>query len=185
MTESGSIQACRAWVQQVVIGLDLCPFAERTQACGRMRIQVCDQAGLDHALEALLDEVTWLDANPEMDTTLLVVTGARFEDFERYLDLLACAEQLLIDEGYEGVYQLASFHPDYQFEGTEPADPENYSNRSPQPILQVLREASVTRAVDAYEDAEGIPERNIARLRALGNDTLQAHLDACAADNDG
>jgi hypothetical protein len=129
-----------------------------------MLIQACEQ----------------LDADAETETTLLILpTG--WDDFDDYLDLLAIAEQLLIEQHYEGIYQLASFHPDYRFEtdlaGEE--DPANYTNRSPYPMLHIIRETSIDRAVANHPDPDNIPVRNITLTRELGLEKLRALLANC------
>ena len=100
------------------------------------------------------------------------------EDFDDYLDFLAVAEALLVEQGYEGTYQLASFHPDYCFDGAEQDDPANFTNRSPWPMLHLLREAGLEQALAHYPEPEAIPERNIERMGQLGSERLSAELAA-------
>jgi hypothetical protein len=154
-----------------VIGLNLCPFAEGPYRGNRVRLHV---SGHDTAV-GLLDEVRselamLAAADPgECETTLLVHPLA-LADFMQYNDFLAVCEQALIELDLEGVIQIASFHPQYQFAGTQPEDIENCTNRSPYPMLHLLREASVERAVAAFGDTEQIYRKNIGTLRALGRD---------------
>lgn len=161
------------WLERAVIGLNLCPFARAPHVGGRIR-WVCSAATDTDGLAAeLLAECERLSASPieEIETTLLVhpLVLARFED---YLDFLAQAEGLLAALGYAGELQIASFHPDYRFEGSDADAVENHSNRSPWPMLHLLREASISRIVDGGADLEAIPERNQQRLRGLGLDAL-------------
>src|SRR5690554_333435 len=129
----------------------------------------------ERALHRLVAECERLDDHPEVETTLLVLTPG-LEAFDDYLDFLGLAEALLEAQGYEGTYQLASFHPDYCFEGAEEEDSANYTNRSPWPMLHLLREAGLERALEHYPDPEAIPERNVAAMRALGEPALAAAL---------
>jgi hypothetical protein len=156
------------WVVEVVIGLNLCPFAKAVQAKGQVRYAVSaaeTTAALSEDLRRELLSLQAVDAN-EVDTTLLIVPRV-LGDFLDFNDFLADADALLQELGLEGELQLASFHPDYCFADSPSDDPANFTNRSPYPVLHLLREASVTRAVDAFPDPSSIYERNIATLRAL------------------
>lgn len=160
--------AVRQWLERVVIGLNLCPFAARPVLGGRVRVFV---SAADTELELLTDlqlELARLDETPpaQLETTLVVVPRM-LADFLDYNDFLDRADELLQSFEWDGTYQVASFHPLYQFNGTEPDDPENLSNRSPYPMLHLLREDSVEAAVEAHPDVDGIPEANIRRLRGL------------------
>ena len=165
MTLNPVVTATRNWLSQFIIAHNICPFAH----------QVVVSAKLEDCLEALITECRYLDAQPGCETTLLIMPEAGV-DFDDFLDLLAIAEQLLHDQGYEGVYQLASFHPDYCFAGEPVDDPANYTNRSPYPMLHIIREASLEQALRHYENPEQIPERNIELTRQLGLQVLQAQL---------
>lgn len=164
------------WLQEVVIGLNLCPFANGANRGGLVRIAVADGTTAEQCLQELADEAGRLEAADDEATTLFVLPRG-FEDFDDYLDLLELANALLEDLGYEGILQLASFHPDYQFEGTAEDDVSNWTNRAPLPILHLLQEASLARAIDAHPDPEGIPRRNIDRLEKLGLAAVLAMLD--------
>lgn len=135
-------------------------------------------ATLESSLETLVEEMHWLDRSTDVETTLLIFPH-HFADFEDYLDLLDLAEALAEEQGYEGIYQIASFHPDYCFAGALPDDPANFTNRSPYPMLHLLREESVTRAVENFPDPEGIPERNMAFARDKGLKHMQLLWAAC------
>jgi hypothetical protein len=164
-----AIAETRAWVERAVIGLNLCPYARAVQAKGLVRYVVSAAPDADGVLAALQAEMAALTAaDPaELDTTILILTGA-LADFADYNDFLGPAEAALAAGGHEGVLQIASFHPRYRFAGSADDDLGNATNRSPWPLLHLLREASVDRAVAAFPEAEAIYERNIATLEALG-----------------
>ncbi len=160
--------AVRQWLERVVIGLNLCPFAARPVLGGRVRVFVSAATTELDLLTDLQLELARLDETPsaQLETTL-VVAPDMLADFLDYNDFLDRADELLQSFEWDGTYQVASFHPKYQFDGTEPDDPENLSNRSPYPMLHLLREDSVEAAVEAHPDVDGIPEANIRRLRGL------------------
>jgi uncharacterized protein len=164
------IAATRHWLEVAVIGLNLCPFAKAVHVKRQIRY-VLTQAGSDSELLAVLrDELSLLaktDAN-EIDTTLLIHPQA-LTDFIDYTAFLRQADRLLRKQGLEGILQIASFHPAYEFAGSDPDDIENCSNRSPFPMLHLLREDSIERAVAAFPDAGEIYQRNIETLRGLGH----------------
>lgn len=151
----------------MVVGLNLCPFANTAIRHGHLRISVANEDTVEACLQLLADEATRLEAGVEQATTLIVLPDG-FDDFDDYLDLLAMGEALLEELGFSGRLQLASFHPLYQFDGTEANDVSNWTNRAPFPLLHLLREDGVARAVDAHSDPDGIPQRNIATLERLG-----------------
>ena len=172
-TASPASPASQAWLDRAVIGLNLCPFAKAVQLRGKVRwveSAAPDEAGV---LPELLRElaqmnVVAVDQDGGADTTLIVMPHL-FADFEDFNDFLGECEDELWVQGYEGVFQLASFHPRYQFAGTQPNDPENNTNRAPYPTLHILREASVEAAIDAVPDTDAIYQRNIATMNQLGN----------------
>ena len=170
-TPEQALARTRAWVDEAVIGLNLCPFAKAVQARGQVRYVHTDDTDPEDLLNTLCEELQFLaKADPaEVDTTLIVHPRV-LADFIDYNDFLEVADQAVEDMGLDGVLQVASFHPRYQFEGTEADDVSNASNRSPYPTLHLLREASVDRAVDAFPEAESIYEQNIAVLERLGPD---------------
>ena len=181
MTDQNIIKTTQAWLNSFIIDLNICPFARREQQRNSIRYRIENTDQLATALEALIEECQYLDAHPEVETTLLILPRS-FSDFDDYLDMLVIAERLLQVQNYEGIYQLASFHPDYCFETTNEAgkdDPANYTNRSPYPMLHIIREDSIARAVANYPDAENIPTRNIKLTRELGLQKLQSILAAC------
>ena len=159
----------RAWLEQAVIGLNLCPFAKSVHVKNQVRYRVSQGQDWDSVAVDLEEELVLLaKSDPEhIDTTLLILPLA-FADFHEYNDFLDWAARILERMRLDGELQIASFHPDYQFADAGPDDIENYSNRSPFPILHLLRESSIDRAVAAYPDASAIFERNMATLRELG-----------------
>ena len=165
------IAATRRWLERAVIGLNLCPFAKRVEARGLVRYVVSDARDEEHLLADLERELQALLAVPpeEVETTLLIhpYALAVFDDFNNFLGLV---DVLLRTQRLRGVLQVASFHPDYVFVDTDQEDITNYTNRSPFPILHLLREASLDRAVAAFPDAAAIYERNIETLRKLGEE---------------
>lgn len=172
--ESAVLARTEQWVNDVVIGLNLCPFARAVQVKGQVRYVVSDAESVPALRADLQRELLALQAADAetLDTTLLIhprVLG----DFLDYNDFLGEADDLLRELGLEGELQVASFHPDYCFADSSNDDPANYTNRSPYPMLHVLREASVTRAVDAFPDTSKIYERNVATLRQLSRAALE------------
>lgn len=167
------LELTRAWVEDVVIGLNLCPFARAVQVRGQIRYRLSVVETRRELLDELRRELLELVASDpaEVDTTLLVHPRV-LTDFYDYNDFLSDADDLLLELGLEGELQLASFHPDYCFADSAPDDVANYTNRSPYPMLHLLREASVSRAVDAFPDTAHIYERNIGTLRALDAEAL-------------
>ena len=165
------IAATRRWLERAVIGLNLCPFAKGVEARGLVRYVVSDARDEEHLLADLERELQALLAVPpeEVETTLLIhpYALAVFDDFNNFLGLV---DVLLRTQRLRGVLQVASFHPDYVFVDTDQEDITNYTNRSPFPILHLLREASLDRAVAAFPDAAAIYERNIETLRKLGEE---------------
>ena len=167
MTRPEVIAATRCWVEKTVIGMNLCPFARPVVEAGRLRFAVSSADDVETALGHFADELARLDRDENIETTLFILPRVCAE-FDNFLDLLALADALLADLGYEGVYQIASFHPDYQFEGTEADDPANYTNRSPYPMLHLLREDSLAKAIAAHPDPASIPGNNIKKTREAG-----------------
>jgi len=174
------IRSVQNWVESFVVELNLCPFARDVLADNRVRFTVTAAATEEHLLTALQVELELLNRDPSIETTLLIHPGVlqAFYDYNQFLD---SADQLLLQMKLEGIYQLASFHPDYQFGGTDPDDVENYTNRSPYPVLQLLREASLERALAGFPDADQIPARNIALMNSLGKEKLDVLTQVCSS----
>jgi len=179
------IAETRAWVDRAVIGLNLCPFAKAVQLKKQVRYVVSDAADVEALLAGLQGELHWLaQADPaQVDTTLLIHPQV-LTDFNDYNAFLDEADAAIEQCGYAGVLQVASFHPSYQFAGTEADDITNATNRSPYPTLHLLREASVERAVKALPEAEAIYETNMRTLERLGPEGWAALQAQCRRDAD-
>jgi hypothetical protein len=177
------IAETRAWVERAVIGLNLCPFAKGPQVKGQVRYVESEAATTEALLVDLIDELNRLAVTPAdcIETTLLVhpqVLG----DFADYNDFLDVAEGALAELDLEGVIQIASFHPQYQFAGSAPDDVDNNTNRSPWPTLHLIREDSIDRAVAAFPEADAIFEANIATMHKLGAEGWAALQEQCRDD---
>ena len=170
--EEHIVQAVRQWVNTFVVGMNLCPFARYEMVNNRVRFATTRAITEEQLLMSLQDELELLGSDPSTETTLLIHPGV-LQDFYDYNQFLSFADKLLLDMGLEGIYQVASFHPDYQFGGTNPDDAENYTNRSPYPLLHLIREASLERAIAAYSDVDQIPVRNVALMNSMGPGKLR------------
>ena len=161
----------RQWLEKAVIGLNLCPFAKAPHVKNLVRISVSQARHLDGFLEDLDRELQLLGDTPadELETTLLV-HPTLFPDFDTFNQMLDIADAAIVDNGLEGIVQIAPFHPDFQFEGTDSDDISNYTNRSPYPTLHLIREDSIAKAAQAFPDASAIFERNIALLEKMGHE---------------
>ena len=184
-----AIAETRAWVRRAVVGLNLCPFAKAPLVKGQVRFVVCESADPRVLLDALCTQMRELAAADAavVETTLLIHPAA-LVDFDEFNEFLDAADAALEDLGLDGVLQVASFHPRYQFAGTGADDLSNVTNRSPHPTLHLLREASVERATSAFPEAQAIFETNIATLDELGAEgwarlQAQCHADASCAGN--
>ncbi len=159
----------RDWIEKAVIGLNLCPFAKAVYIKNQVRIVVSSARHLDAFLEDLDRELDHLaEVDPDVTDTTLLIHPTLFPDFLDFNDVHQIADEAVAEHGLEGVIQIASFHPLYQFEGTEPDDITNYTNRAPYPTLHLIREASLDKAVEAFPEAETIYERNIETMNKLG-----------------
>ena len=161
----------RQWLEKAVIGLNLCPFAKAPHVKNLVRISVSQARHLDGFLEDLDRELQLLGNTPadELETTVLV-HPTLFPDFDTFNQMLDIADAAVVDNGLEGIVQIAPFHPDFQFEGTDSDDIGNYTNRSPYPTLHLIREDSIAKAAQAFPDASAIFERNIALLEKMGHE---------------
>lgn len=169
MNHEEVIAATREWIEKAVIGLNLCPFAKSVYVKNQVRIVVSDARHIDGFLEDLDRELDHLaEVDPEVTDTTLLIHPTLFPDFLDFNDVHQIADEAVAEHDLEGVIQIASFHPRYQFEGTEPDDITNYTNRAPFPTLHLIREESLDRAVEAFPEAEMIYERNMETLRKLG-----------------
>lgn len=164
------IAATRRWVDRAVIGLNLCPFAKAVQVKDQVRYVVAQADTPEALLELFMDELQALsDADPERIDTTLIIHPYALNDFLDFNEFLDVADAAIEDMSLDGELQVASFHPDYQFADTDPNDISNFTNRAPYPILQLLREDSIDRAVEAFPDAADIFEKNIETLDKLGH----------------
>lgn len=172
------ISTVKNWLENIVIDLNLCPFAKRELIKNTIRFQVSDAKNEESLLECLSQQLSLITLDRDIETTLLIHPWVltHFDDYNQFLNL---ADELIKEQGLEGVIQVASFHPDYQFAGTSPSDAENYSNKSPYPILHLLREDSLERAIETYPNIDTIPQDNINKLNHLGARTLQHKLKSC------
>lgn len=177
------IAQTRAWVDRAVIGLNLCPFAKAPQVKGLVRYVVSPATDPAALLSDLIAELERLAESPaeKLETTLLIHPGV-LTDFAEYNDFIEVAEDTVAELDLEGVLQVASFHPQYQFADTDADDVSNATNRSPFPTLHLIREESIDRAVEAFPEAEAIYETNIATLERLGAEGWAELQRACQVD---
>ena len=166
------------WIKTVVIGCNFCPFAAKALAKKTVRYIIIEKTDIKSALTALAEEFEFLNSNLNIETTFIIFSDG-FTDFLQYLDLVDKGERLLTKENYEGVYQLASFHPNYLFSGNNENDAENYTNRSPYPMLHLLREDSITKALENFDDPDSIPEKNIDFAKTKGIEYMKMLAASC------
>lgn len=179
MDPQAVIACTRRWIADIVIGLDLCPFARRVFEGERIRYVATDAPGAKALLEQLRAELAILASSAEAVETTLLIHPLAFRDFLRFNDFLADCDALIGELALDGVIQVVGFHPEYQFAGTHVDSAANYTNRSPYPMLHLLREASITRAAsDGEHLLDEIPRRNIATLTEIGTLALRARLAA-------
>jgi len=184
-TSEHVIAATRRWLEQAVIGLNLCPFAKAVHVKDQIRYRVSAASSVDALLSVLVEELqTLAAADPAVIDTTLLIHPQVLGDFLDYNDFLDLADAALDQLGLAGEIQIASFHPHYQFAGSQPDDVDNYTNRAPYPMLHLLREESVARAVASFPDTADIFEKNIATLRALGHEALHRHGFSAAQDTE-
>lgn len=171
------------WLTSIVIELNLCPFALREYRKNSIRIKSSATAMVQEVVRDLVVELSLLNKHDDIETSLLVLPNA-LADFYEFNDFLGFADQLISEMHFEGVFQIASFHPDYQFSGTEKDDAENFTNRSPYPILHLLRESSLDRAVKQHPDTSQIPLDNIELMNKLGSEHMLSLLQQCQIVHD-
>jgi uncharacterized protein len=172
------IAQTKKWITDVVVGCNFCPFAGKELKQDTIRYVVETGTDLNTSLQVFIKECTRLDEDVSIETTLIIFPGS-FQQFDDYLDLVDLAESLLKKEGYEGIYQVASFHPQYMFAGAPVNDAANYSNRSLYPMLHILREESIEKALKKYPNPEQIPDRNISFAREKGVAYMKMLRDSC------
>jgi hypothetical protein len=169
------IALTQKWLEKAVIGLNLCPFAKAVHIKNQIRYVVTDAATPEELMDVLMAELEFLaEASPEKVDTTLIMHPQVLNDFEDYNDFLDVADAALEEMDLDGILQVASFHPDYQFADSHKNDIDNYTNRSPYPTLHLLREDSVDRAVEAFPEAEDIFEKNIETMQKLGHEGWDA-----------
>lgn len=167
MSSQQIIDQTKKWIVDVVIGCNLCPFAANVVKRRTIFYNVETSIDQNKCLDSFVHEMTRLDKDETIETSFLIFPNT-FERFDDYLDMVWLAEQLVKEKGNEGIYQVASFHPLYLFAGSDENDPANYTNRSVYPMLQLLREESIDKALEHYKSPESIPERNIIFAREKG-----------------
>jgi hypothetical protein len=172
------IQATQNWVDKVVIGLNFCPFAKAEVLLNKLRYHVDHSSTVEEQLELLRLALAQMDEQANISTALVLYpdTLASFDDYMDYYELTLA---LLTSLGYDGIYQLASFHPLYQFADSSPDDPANYTNRSIYPMLHIIRESSILQAVKHYKNLNQVPHNNIALAREKGLDAMQILRASC------
>ncbi len=172
------IEQTKKWITDVVVGCNFCPFAAKEVKHDTIYYQVENSNNLSTCLESFIKECIRLDENENTETSFLIFPNA-FQKFDDYLYLVSLAEDLLLSQGYEGIYQVASFHPDYRFADSDINDAANYTNRSIYPMLHLLREESIEMALLNYPNPENIPERNIDFAKKKGSAYFKMLRDAC------
>ena len=178
ITNDKVIQQTNNWIKSVVIDCNFCPFAAKALFNKSLLYVVNSNLNINEGLEALKTELEELENKTDIETSLIIFEND-FKDFNDYLDLVKKAERLLTKEDYDGIYQIASFHPDYCFDGTEEDDAANYTNRSIYPMLHILREESLTKALSLFPNPEEIPHKNIDFARQKGLQYMQLLRSAC------
>jgi len=174
-TSQQIIRRTKNWIDEIVIGLNLCPFAAKVISDDTLDYTIIEHQSSEQHLHALADCFARLNETVSIETSLLIFPDA-YKNFDDYLEFLLLANLLLEDLEYVGTYQIASFHPDYRFEATTEDDASNFSNRSPYPMLHILRESSVEQAIDNYKDIDDVPEINIKKLQKIGFEKMQRSL---------
>lgn len=169
---SMEIEQTKQWLEQVIIGLNFCPFAKKEFVNQTIFYHVSEKESIKSALVELLTQLEYLSSNPEAETSLLIYQQG-FRDFNRFLDLVDYANELIVEFGFEGTYQIANFHPEYCFADTDYDDAGNFTNRSPYPTLHLIREASMEKVLSVYKNPEQIPDNNIALAHDKGANYFQ------------
>lgn len=158
--QQNEVLATKAWLDEIIIGLNFCPFAKKEFVNNTIHYHLSKTEQVKTALHEFVEQCRYLQNHEELETTLIIY-GNGFRGFERYLDLVEYATDLLVDSGFEGIFQLASMHPEYCFDGEEYDDASNFTNRSPYPIIHLIRETSMSRVLSVYKEPEKIPKNNI------------------------
>ncbi len=172
------IHSVQRWFEKAVLGLNLCPFAHKPQRQGGIRFELSFAASDEECLSDIYLNLMKLDQHPEIET-LVLICASYLENFEHYNQFLNLADHLLQTEGWEGIYQIASFHPDYCFAGSHEDDRVNWTNRSPYPLFHLIREQSIEAAVASHPDVSQIPTDNIQTLNGLSDEKMWEIFRAC------
>ena len=178
LADAKIIEQTKKWITDVVIACNFCPFAAKEVKQNKIRYKVESNVDIKTCIESFLQECATLDADENIETTLLIFSNG-FTDFSEYLDLVSLAEKALKKKSYEGIYQVASFHPQYCFAGSANNDAANYTNRSIYPMLHLLREESIEAALERYTTPGEIPEHNIDFARKKGTAYMKMLRDSC------
>ncbi|MFQ3312792.1 MAG: hypothetical protein ACI8SC_001988 [Colwellia sp.] len=169
---SAEIDATKQWIDEIIIGLSFCPFAKKEFVNNTICYYPSAAEQVKPALQILIEQCQYLQEHNDIETTLIIFTDG-FRGFERYLDLVDYANDLLIDSGFEGIFQLATMHPEYCFADDDFDDASNFTNRSPYPMLHIIRETSMARVLAVYKNPEEIPEQNIVLANNKGSHYFQ------------
>jgi len=172
------IAQTRKWILDVVIKCNFCPFAAREMKENRVFYEVLESSSASYVTKRLLKSLMAMNGDERIET-LFLIFPQNFLSFSSYLTLVNNTEKSLKKRGYEGRYQIASFHPHYLFAGSNNDDPANYTNRSPYAMMQVLRESSLSRVIETHPDTLAIPDNNISYTRAMGLARLRVLREAC------
>ncbi len=170
--EQSEVLATKAWLSEIIIGLNICPFAKKEFVNNTIHYHLSKTEQVKPALHEFIEQCRYLQSHEEIETTLIIY-GDGFRSFERYLDLVDFANDLLVESGFEGIFQIASMHPEYCFDGEDYDDASNFTNRSPYPIVHLIRETSMSRVLSVYNEPENIPENNIKLAHEKGASFFQ------------
>ena len=182
-TDEQVIAATRRWVEEIVVGLNLCPFAHQPFNQDKISYRLTRATEPEKVYTNLLQALEeFLHADPRQEATGLFICPDALADFNEYNNFLQLTDSIIEQADLQGWIQIASFHPDYRFDGVAPDDPGNYTNRSPYPMFHFIREEELAQALESYPNPEGIPERNIALLRKLGAEEMRLRLTAIRGD---
>ncbi|MCL1080115.1 DUF1415 domain-containing protein [Parashewanella spongiae] len=173
------IQHTDNWVKRVIMKYNICPFARQEVENESIRYVVFEDKKISRIADKLIEEYQYMDTHPEAETSLVILPNG-FNHFNRYLEAVYLAEDLINELDYEGTYQIASFHPEYCFEGEDFDSPTNFTNRAPYPTLHIIREASIEKALETYSEPESIPQRNKAFADKKGAQFFIELLKNCA-----
>jgi len=175
--ESAEVSATKQWLEEIIIGLNFCPFAKKEFVNNTICYHQSEAEQVKPALKEFVEQCNYLQQHDDIETTLLIYSEG-FRSFERYLDLVDYANDLLIDSGFEGTFQLATMHPEYCFADDDFDAASNFTNRSPYPMIHIIREESMAKVLKVYKNPEQIPEDNMALAEHKGSNYFQDILKA-------